>query len=60
MNMLWLLLTLNLSNPYPRWPFNTVQPGFATVEACEAAGNALIDQGQAVHYACQALPANRA
>ena len=60
MNMLWLLLALDLSDPRPTWPFNRVQPGFATVEACEAAGNALIDQGQAVHYACRALPANRA
>ena len=60
MNMLWLLLALDLSNPRLTWPFNRVQPGFATVEACEAAGNALIDQGQAMHYACRALPAGQA
>ncbi len=60
MNMLWLLLALDFNNPRPTWPFNMVQPGFATVEACEAAGNDLMDQGQAVHYACRVLPADRA
>lgn len=59
MSVLWLLLAFDFARPSPPWPYNMTQPGFPTVEACEAAGDALMDQGRIGIYGCWALPAEQ-